>query len=317
MDLLLMENLIISLQVVAPLFFMMMLGYGIKLLKIGDAHTFDQMNVMVFKAFLPILLFKNIYTCDLSISFDPRLLIFSVVAILALFLLGFLVILPIEKENSRRGVLIQDIFRSNFIIFGIPIIASLYGEESTGIAALSIAVVVPMYNILAVISLEVFRGQSINIKNILKGLVKNPLIVTALVALGVLFAGWKLPPFAEDTIASLSQITTPLAFVILGGSFTFSSVGKDLRPLIIGLAGKLVLAPLVGVTASLLAGFRGAALVVLMVMFAAPPAVSSFTMAQQMEGDGELAGHLVVIGSLLSVVTLFAFTFTLKQLGYI
>ena len=62
-------------------------------------------------------------------------------------------------------------------------------------------------------------------------------------------------------------------------------------------------------------GFRGPELAVLIALFASPTAVSSFTMAQQMDGDAQLAGQLVVFGSLFSILTIFLWVFSFKQLG--
>ena len=291
-----MNNLIVSLEVVAPLFLQMFLGYAVKKTKIADSHTFDQLNTMVFRVFLPILIFRNIYVSNLTQSFDAKLMIFAVSSVAVLYLLTFGVIVWIEKENRRRGVLIQGIFRSNFLIFGLPIIYSISGESFTGIASLVIAVIIPMYNILSVVALEVFRGGSINMKNILKGLITNPLIIASLLGITMLLTGFKFPQLIESTMKDLAQIATPIAFVVLGASLTFSGGKSALRPLIIGLFGKLIAAPFLGITASILFGFKGPELVVLMVMFAAPTAVSSFPMAQQMDGDGELAGRLVAVG---------------------
>lgn len=312
-----MENLIISLKVVAPLFLLMAIGYQMKRSKIADTHTFDDVNNMTYRVFLPILVFKNIYTSDIASSFNAGLMIFAVCTITVFFVCCFPFVMLVEKENRRRGVLVQGIFRSNFLIFGLPIIASISGDEFTGIGSLVIAAVIPLYNMLSVVALEIFRGKTINYKNIFIGLAKNPLIIASACGIVLLLTGIQLPGILQTTVSSVAQIATPLAFVVLGGSLAFSSIGRDIKPLLIGLAGKLVVFPLLGVTASVLFGFRGVELVVLMVMFGAPTAVSSFTMAKQMDGDSELAGHFVVLGSLLSVVTLFFWTFALKQLGLI
>jgi predicted permease len=52
-------------------------------------------------------------------------------------------------------------------------------------------------------------------------------------------------------------------------------------------------------------------------VFGSPIAVSSYTMAEQMEGDGRLAASLVVLTSVCSIVTMFLFIFALKQLGLV
>jgi malate permease and related proteins len=66
-----------------------------------------------------------------------------------------------------------------------------------------------------------------------------------------------------------------------------------------------------------LLGFRGEALLGLMVLFASPTAVSSYTMAQQMGADGKLAGQLVAFTTGVSLLTIFLFVFLFKQLGYL
>ena len=72
-----MENLILSFNVVAPLFLMMVLGYFLKYIKIFGQHTLDVMNKVVFKVFLPVLLFYNVYTTDLETVFDGKLILFA------------------------------------------------------------------------------------------------------------------------------------------------------------------------------------------------------------------------------------------------
>ena len=66
-----------------------------------------------------------------------------------------------------------------------------------------------------------------------------------------------------------------------------------------------------------LLGFRAETLVPILIYFGAPTAVSSFPMAQQMDGDGELAASLVVFTSALSILTIFLWVFALKTLSLI
>ena len=70
-----------------------------------------------------------------------------------------------------------------------------------------------------------------------------------------------------------------------------------------------------GATLGALLGFRDAAFVSLLGVFASPTAVNSFTMAQQMGGDAELAGDIVVSTSALCIVTMFAWSVLFKALG--
>ena len=312
-----MENMIISFNVVVPLFLNILLGYILKITKLWDEHTLKVMNKAVFKSFLPILLFYNVYNTDLKSGLNPKLMIFASSCVFIMFLLLCLLVPLFENENKRRGVIIQGIFRSNFVLFGLPVAISLFGEENIGIPSILIATIVPTYNFLAVITLEIFRGGKINIKKIIKGIITNPLIISSLAGILMIVLDIKLPYILDKTASDLSKVATPLALAILGGSFEFKSISAHAKQLIFTVFGKLILAPAIFLPIAVALGFRGIELGTLITMLAAPGAVSSFTMAEQMGADGDLAGQIVVFTSLFSIITMFFWIFINKQLGYI
>lgn len=307
----------LSLQVVAPLFLLMALGALLKLCKLWDDKTVRVMNNVCFRVFLSLMLFVNIYHTDLRSSLNLRLILFGVISICAAFFLLCLVIPRLERDPAKRGVLVQGIYRSNFIIFGLPLTVSLFGQEAAGVTSLLIAVIIPIFNLFAVLSLELFRGGKPDLPKMAKGVVTNPLILGAAAGLLALVSGIELPDFLDKTASDLAAIATPLALMILGASFEFRAVRGNLKQIVWGVAGKLILMPAVFIPLGIACGFRGAELSALLAMFASPTAVSSFTMAQQMEGDADLAGQIVVFGSGLSVVTVFVWVFALKQLGFL
>lgn len=307
----------LSLQVVAPLFLLMALGALLKFCRLWDDKTVRVMNNVCFRVFLSLMLFVNIYHTDLHSSLNLRLILFGVISICAAFFLLCLVIPRLERDPAKRGVLVQGIYRSNFIIFGLPLTVSLFGQEAAGVTSLLIAVIIPIFNLFAVLSLELFRGGKPDLFKMAKGVVTNPLILGAAAGLLALVSGIELPDFLDKTASDLAAIATPLALMILGASFEFRAVRGNLKQIVWGVAGKLILMPAVFIPLGIACGFRGAELSALLAMFASPTAVSSFTMAQQMEGDADLAGQIVVFGSGLSVVTVFVWVFALKQLGFL
>ena len=312
-----MENLILSFNVVAPLCFVMALGYVLKYLKMFDEDTIKCMNSVTFKAFLPTLLFYNIYTTDLGSVFNPKLMIFAALSIIVIFVLLFIFIPMIEKEDNKKGVMIQGIFRSNFVLFGIPVATSLVGEGNVGTTALLIGVVVPLFNFLAVVCLETFRGGRVDIKKIIFSIITNPLIIGSLLALILLLLSINLPTFIISTIRDVAKIATPLSLVLLGASFSFSDIKKYLRETLIVVVGKLIVVPVLIVLTAYYIGFRDISLLTLMIMSASPTAVSSFQMAKEMGGDGDLASQIVVFTSAFSIATVFFWIFALKQLALI
>lgn len=294
-----------ALSVLFPLFAKISFGFALRQMKILTERSLRELNALVFRVLLPILLFSNLYRTDFAAIESFRLLWFAVLIILAMFGSYMLIIPLLIKDNPKRGVLVQGICRSNFIFFGMPMAATLFGGTSAGIASLMVGIVVPLLNMTSVIALEFFRGNRPNYPKILMGIVKNPIIIGG--ALGLIFtvSGMRLPAFLEQFLFEIAAIATPIALIVLGGSVTFSSVKLNRRALVIGVLNRLVIVPAVGVTIAILANFRGLELVLLMSMLASPSAVSSFAMAQQMDGDADLAGQMVVFTTVFSLFTLF------------
>ncbi len=312
-----MENLIIAFNVVLPLMLCIMLGYFLRRIGMIGETLRTGMNSLCFKVFLPFYLFNSVYATDVTASFNGKLMIFCCAAMIAWFALLMFIIPRIEKENPRRGVLIQAMFRSNFALFGLPMAESLCGAEKMGPTTLLIGICVPLVNVLAVITLESFRGGKPSVKKMLLGIAKNPLIIASLLGLAFNLLDIRLPSAVGKTITDLGKVATPLSLVALGASFTFLSAAAFRKQLTLGVAGKLVICPLIMVSLGAALGLRAEMLVPVLIYFGAPTAVSSFPMAQQMDGDGDLAASLVVFTSALSILTIFLWVFTLKTIGLI
>ncbi len=310
-----MNDFSLALSAILPLFFPMAAGYLLKQIKLIDDHTVKGMNKAVFRFFLPLLLCYNVYHSDISSVFDKKLILLGVAGVFLAFVVFFLFVRLTEKNPAKQGVMIQGMFRSNFVLFGLPLATHLCGPEEIGITALMIAVVVPLYNVLSVIALEICRGVSPDMKKIIKGILTNPLILSSILGLIILFTKIPVPHFIDDAVSSMSSVATPLALFLLGASFRFSGAKDSLRQLITVLMGKLVILPGVMLTIGFFMGFRGVGMATLLSMFASPTAVSSFVMAQEMEGDGELASQIVVWTSTFALLTIFCFLIILKRVG--
>lgn len=310
-----MENLMISANAVLPMCLIMALGYGTRRLGWIRREEIFAINKIAFRIFLPCLLYYNVYCSDLSGSFDPLLMAYAVGGVLLTFGLSLGYTLLTEKLPERRGVMIQGMFRSNYVIMGIPVATALLGSDQLGTVSILIAVVVPLFNMLAVVVLEVFRGQKPKPLHVLGQIVKNPLVIASALGILTLAAGIRLPHILERTIQNVSAIASPLQLFLLGAFFQFSGLKTYRRELVTVSAAKLIISPGLFLGLGALLGFRGVAFVSLIGIFASPTAVNSFTMAQQMGGDAELAGDIVVVTSAVSMLTMFLWVFLFKSLG--
>lgn len=323
------ENLAISVNAVLPLIICMAAGYLFRRTKLVDEGFCRKCNTFCFKTFLPLMIFMNVYNSDLESAVQPGAFLFAAAAVLVIFAAAFLIIPRIVRKGSvdsagspvsaasRQAVLIQCIFRSNFVIFGYQVVANVYGAGEAAVASVMAAIVVPLYNVLAVITLEYFTNSKNGLRPVILGIIKNPLIIGAVAALLFKLSGLTLPAPLYTGLSDMAGMATPLALVVLGGTFHFDALRRNAGALAIGTLGKIVVPPLVMVPIAAAFGFRDANLLSLVIVFASPAAVNSYTMAAAYGHDPELAGQLVVVTSVLSMVSVFGWIFLLRTLGLI
>ena len=307
-----MESFLVAVNAVIPFFCYLALGYTMKIRGVVKEEFLQKLNQMVFRVFYPFMTFYNIYKADAESLPRPLLLIFTGASIL-------IVIIPkIVKENPRRGVIIQAIFRSNFVLFGLPLTIAVFGDSAASIAAMMVTVVVSIYNTTSVFILEMFNGEGkSDIKKTLKAVATNPLLQGAIVGLIFFFLGIKLPGSLVTPIAAFSNMTSPLAIYVLGGTLQFKAIRKNLKYLVPTLTCKLFILPAIIIAIAYAFGLRGLELFLLIAVYATPVAAASYPMAQNMGGDGELAGQFVVISTAVSMFTLFLWIFFMKSVGLI
>ena len=311
----LLNSFLLSLNAIVSIFVMMAVGYGAKKLLRLDKGSVQRFNSLVFHTLLPLMLFNNIYSSDIRGGVSLRCLGLALSVLLALFLLTWLFIKRIEPANDQRGVMIQASFRSNFLLLGMPLIQELCPGADLATVSVMLAIVVPCFNVLAVVTLETFSRKQIDVKKILLGIVKNPLFIASAAGILLNLSGLSLPECLANPISQLGASASPVALLLLGAQFEFHDVRLHRRNLAVCTVLRLVVFPGIALPLAALAGLRGPEFAVLISMFATPTAVASFSMAAQMGGNPELAAGAVTVTTLLSSVTMFFWIFLFKSLG--
>ena len=316
------DDLIFSANVIVPIFLLILLGYFLTRIKLWDEHFLKIANNVCFKVLLPVLLFYNVATANIFEVFNLKLIVYVCGCAILIFGIVFFIFPLFIKDQKKRGVMIQGTFRSNFLLFGVPLSLSIGGASGAILAAVVAAFYVPLINLLSVISLYVFSdAPNKSIKSALIGIVKNPLIIGGVS--GLIFSvirnwiGFEMPVIVDTTLANIKSTATPIAFLILGGDLKFGNMIKNIKFSIISVLGKIVLIPAVMLTVSALLGFDKLEMAILVAVFATPNAVSSYAMARNYEADYELAGEIITLGTLLSIVTMFVFITIMKSFNLI
>jgi len=322
--------LVTAVNAVMPILLLILLGYILKKKQFISEHFVKMGNKLVFKVFLPCMLFINVYDIKSFSVIQWDIVMYSIAVVCVLFALGLGMAVLTADEAKRKGVLWQCIFRSNFAIIGLSLAAALGSEEAMGVAAVVSAFTIPLFNVFGVIALTVFvhdqeEGRQ-GVKDVLWNIVKNPLIIAVFLGLLCLavralqvrifgetvFALNQQTKFLYTAVSNLKSIASPFALVVMGGQFTFSAVKSRRKEIIVGTLGRIVIAPLMGIGGAVLLSKYTNLLncgvndyPALIALFGSPVAVSSAVMAGAMDNDEQLATQLVVWTSLCSIVTIF------------
>ncbi len=312
-----MESLIIATNAVVP--FIVYIAIGMIARRAGWVkETFlRELNGVLFKVFFPFIMFNNLYKVDFSTLKGARYVLFAFAGTLIVILISFFIVPLFEKNSRRKPVIMQVFYRSNAVLFAIPLAASVLGDAASLKASIIVAFLVPLYNVSAVFILEYFRGNSVNLKKIFIGVLKTPLIVGAIAGAVFNMLPVTMPDALAAPIAQLSGLATPMALFVLGGTLRISDVRKNVLTLLVGTFAKLIVLPAVMVSVMAAMKYEPSELFAVFCLWATPVAAASFPMAQSMGADADLAGEFVVVTTLTSIITIFVWILILKNMGLI
>lgn len=321
------SDFLFALNAVLPIFAVALTGYILKNVGFLTDCFVTVADKLVFKLLLPCMLFTKVaFINSGNVSGkDMQLLVYCVTMAIVLCLILCFVVPIFVKDKAKSGAFIQGVFRSNVAFLGVPFAISLFGDDGGMLAAIILAAIVPIYNVLAVAVLCIFNPDKSNqvsffkrVTGIAKGIITNPLIISIVVALpfGIFGIGQYIPPAVIKTIGYFSDASTPLAILLVGASFSFSAFKNRAGLAITAAVLKTVVSPAVFMLLGYsFFGFLGVHLGIVMIIFGTPTAISSYIMAKNMNSDGPLANQIVLLTTLFSMFTIFVYSFIMRNFG--
>lgn len=314
-----MENLIFSLNATIPIFLMMLLGMLFRKLGWMDEVFAAKMNKFVFLVPLPVLLFEQLATVDFSEVWDIKFILFCFVVTAISITISTLISL-LWKDRSIKGEFIQATYRSSAALLGIAFIQNIYG--TAGMAPLMIIGSVPLYNIMAVVVLSVFKPgnnsfDKVLVKKTLKGIATNPIIIG--IVAGFVWSALKLPmpSILHKTVSSIGATATPMGLMSMGATFELRKATSKMKPTIVAVFMKLVGFCAVFLPVAAVLGFRNEELIAILVMLGSATTVSCFVMARNMGHEGTLSSGVIMMTTLLSAFTLTMWLDVLRSFGLV
>jgi len=292
-----------SFSITMPIFLILALGGILYRIRIINDNFVDVASKLVFNVTLPALLFISISKTDLTSDTDWSLALYAMSAVTITYIALELLMAIWISDKAERAVLVQGAFRSNMGIIGLAYCVNAYGNEVFSVASVYLGGVTILFNILSVIGLNRALGADTNIKGIVKGIAKNPLIIAILAAFLSSITGLTLPSTLYKAGDYFAQMTLPLALLCAGASLNFKSLKSGMLGAMMASAGKLIFIPFILTFGGYLLGYRGMELGVLFLMSSAPTASASYIMVRAMNGNSALAANIIVITTIVSLIT--------------
>ena len=219
------QSLSFTANIVAPIFFIVFLGYLLKRVRLIDESFINTASKLVFVVTLPTLVFMSISRTDFHAVFNPQQLGYVFFGTLISFIALWLVARRWIQRPEDLGVFIQGAFRSNYGIIGLAISFNLFADSGLAQASLLLALVIPLFNVLSIIALTLPAKNSggFTLLQTCTEIIKNPLIIAVLLALPFSYFGLQLPDLVQKTGRYFANLTLPLALLAIGGSLNLAN----------------------------------------------------------------------------------------------
>ena len=308
-----MESLNVALEAVFPLFIIMALGFVLNRFKVVSETGFENINRMLFKVLLPILVFNSVYKANVSDLFKSKTLLYLIVFTIAIFVIYYFIILLLEKENSRRAVMLQGVIRTSALLFGLPLATSILDESQMGIVTIAATFTIPFNNILPTLSFSLYTDYKQSVWKNVKNIFTNPIVIGMFLAIVVKLLDWQIPQIIYSPIQKLAAVASPLALIVIGGTCKLTALKKYDPSLLFTVLSKILIIPLIAVTIGYFLGLRGADIVAVLLVTSGPTSVSSYPQTVAADGDRELSNNIIVYTMFFGIFTSVAF---IAALGY-
>ncbi|MEQ9462924.1 MAG: AEC family transporter [Haliea sp.] len=297
------QLILTALSVSIPTFGWVVLGMLLRRVGLLQQRHVDAVSRFAFRAALPLLLFISAAGVDFAGLGGATYLLAGVISTLLTLACAWTYGHWRALPRPTLGIFVQASFRSNLAVVGFALCHTAYGEEGLVLAALPVAVLTALYNVLAVWVLQVTHGGSRSLLGLLRGIATNPLLVGIACGVLVALAGWPLPSFTPLLSQGLSQFFLPLLLVCIGGALRISVLRTAGSVTWEAALWRLLVGPLLGVLVAVVLGVDTMQLGVMFLLLSAPVAAASFVMVVAARGDGTLAANIIVLTTLLSIAT--------------
>lgn len=302
-----MENLLMGINIISPVFFVLLIGYFAKQKGYIDNNFVDKGTWIVFYLALPFKLFYDVKNARIE-SLHPKYVAYILFGVIFIIFISIIIAKSLKIKDKRKlSAFVHCAYRSNFVYVGFPILDIIYnGAPSMEHMIVIISFGLTLYNISAIVLLTYYseaEEKRISILDIIIKILKNPMI--AGVVFGAIFNFLHFPVYqgVDKAIEMVAKISTPMSLILIGASLNFESSKSDFRLMFISAFIKTVVAPALLIPIGVKLGFTNMELGIAYVFWATPCAANCFIFTKQMNSDYEFASKVITLSFIMSIIT--------------
>lgn len=305
------------LELCAPLFLLVFLGWGTVKVGVFDKAVSSGLSKFVFKLLMPVMLFQMMSHLSEMPPVDWRVLIAFFGSCIVVFTLGRQLGKRVFHQDSTGQVItgMGGIFGNN-VQLGVPIV-----QVSLGNAAIPTISLIIIFNVLllwtaATACVEFGRtGGHVDTKKFVRALFnifKNPIVLGIVLGSCWGLTGWHLPGVIDKTLGWVSAATTPAALIAVGMALAQHSFKAAFPKGCLISALKLVVQPLIVYALCRVIGLGELQTNATTLLSCLPVAINLYIMSNEFESEEAAASNAIFVSTLISAVTV---PLTLALLG--
>jgi predicted permease len=304
------------LAVTGPIYLIIAVGYAAVRFKLFAAEELRTLGRFTFQFCITALLFDALSTRPIAQVLDSHYLLAYAGGSL-LMLLGGWGWARWRTGASQAQAALQGMgmSSSNSGYVGYPIVLQALGPIAGVALALTLLVenLVVMSLAMAMADAQPGRSRAELVRQALKGMARNPLVLAIVAGTAFSVLGLQLPEVAARAVKLLAGASAPVGLFVVGGSL----VGLKLAGLRADLArvtvGKLLLHPLAVGGLLWLWPPANPALVAPAVLLAAMPMLGSYTVLAQKHGEQGFSAAALLVATVASFFTISALLWALQH----
>ncbi|MGN6063861.1 MULTISPECIES: AEC family transporter [Brevundimonas] len=288
---------------VLPVFLLLALGYGLKKSHYLPDAAWRPIEKLAINVLYPGFLIPAIWNADLSGSAAGAAGAAAVTVSIIISTLTLLSKPLLPLSGPAYTSVFQGMIRWNSFVF-LPVVQATFGPAGVGLAAVVIAAMIPVSNILSVVVLAKWgadqRGASP--RALFRAMMSNPILLACLLGLALNFSGAPQPPGVSETLQLLGSAALPLGLIVAGAGLSFRELARTRVTVGAVVVVKMIVTPLAMWQLARLYGGDELAQGIALLCGAAPGAASAYVLARQMGGDAPLMAGIIAATTVFSVI---------------